>query len=92
MRSKNFDGHSAIEAGITRAGNFSHAACTQQRLDFIRAEFRARSESHPESRNYSLNEQFEDSTGLTRCLSGDSRRLGSPVKRSANRLLRQYLS
>ena len=53
VRSQNFDGHRAIKAGITGAINLSHAACAQQRLDFVRTEFRARSESHSGSRNYS---------------------------------------
>ncbi len=47
VRSQDFDGYGAIQAGITRAVNFSHAACAQQRLYFVRTEFRASSESHP---------------------------------------------
>ncbi len=46
MRSQNFDRDRAIKARVERAVNFSHAACAEQRLDFVRAEFRARSKSH----------------------------------------------
>ena len=54
MRCQNFDGDRAIKARVERSVNFSHAACAQQRLDFVRAEFRARSEGHSGSRNYSV--------------------------------------
>ena len=42
MRSQNFHRHGAVKAGIEGAVNLSHAACAEGRLDFVRAEFRAR--------------------------------------------------
>ena len=58
MRSENLHRNGAVEAGIAGAVNFSHTACAQLRLDFIRAEFRARGESHSGSRNYSLSARY----------------------------------
>ena len=54
---KNFEGHIASQAGIRRAINFSHAACANQRLDFVRTEFSARGERHA-ARNYSPRRNF----------------------------------
>ncbi len=39
MRSENLDRYGAVEASIAGAVNFSHAACAQQRLDFVGTEF-----------------------------------------------------
>jgi len=58
MRGENLHRNGAVETGIAGAVNFSHTACTQQRLDFVRAEFRAWGESHSGWRNYSLNGIF----------------------------------
>ena len=46
MRSENFNRYCAVETGIERTVNFPHSAGAQRRLDFIRAEFRARGEGH----------------------------------------------
>ena len=37
MRGKNLDGDSAVEAGVARAIDFSHAASAEWREDFVRA-------------------------------------------------------
>jgi hypothetical protein len=39
---KNLQSYIAPKAGISRAINFSHAACAKRRQDFIRTNFRAR--------------------------------------------------
>ena len=44
---QNLDRHFTFETRITGAIDLAHAACAQRRLDFVRAEFRARSKSHP---------------------------------------------
>jgi hypothetical protein len=37
----------SVEASVTSAVDLAHAACSERRLDFIGAEFRARGENHP---------------------------------------------
>src|SRR5580704_16329438 len=51
MRGQNFDRDRAIEASVAGAINFSHAARTEKRLNFVWTEFCARGERHA-SRNY----------------------------------------
>ncbi len=46
MLRQDFDGNIAPQARITRAIHLAHAARTQERLNFIRPEFRASSEGH----------------------------------------------
>ena len=46
MRRQDFDRDGSIESGVLCALDFAHAARTQWRLDFIRAEFHAGSKSH----------------------------------------------
>lgn len=47
MRGQDLDRDGAVEARITRAIHFAHAARAQPRLDFIRSEVRARGKGHP---------------------------------------------
>ncbi len=42
-----FERYVAAEFRVGGAIDLAHAACAQRRLDFVRAEFRARSKSHP---------------------------------------------
>ena len=46
-RGKDLDRNTSLEAGVTRAVYLAHAAGAERRLNFIRAEFRARGEGHP---------------------------------------------
>src|ERR1700722_17037239 len=46
MSGKNFDSNNPVETRVAGAIHFSHAACAQRRLDFVRTEFRTSSEGH----------------------------------------------
>ena len=54
MRSKHLDSDGSVEPSIPCAIHFTHASSTQRRLDFVRAEFRARGEGHVCAQFYSL--------------------------------------
>jgi hypothetical protein len=43
---KNLDGNDAVQAGVARAVDFSHAACTERCKDFVRAQASAGRERH----------------------------------------------
>src|SRR5688500_10136787 len=66
---KNLQSDIAIELGITRPVDLPHAALSEGREDFVRAEARACGEGHQEARSsYSapLQESARFSTGLPR--------------------------
>ena len=46
MRWEDFDRDGSIEAGILRLVDFTHSACTQRGLDFIRSEASTGTEAH----------------------------------------------
>src|SRR5258707_276821 len=46
MRRKNFDGDSTVQARVSRAVNFPHAARAKRRKDFVRPEFGASGQTH----------------------------------------------
>ena len=46
MRGQDLDGDGALQTRVAGAIHFSHAACSQRRLNFIGAKFCARGEGH----------------------------------------------